>query len=102
MAQSLPAHAPSNPTVWPPLLVIHGGKDHTVAASNGHAAVRVWAEAAGARPLALRGVQRGQRHAMTITDFKAGAATVAATVGVVVTVTVAVSVAAGVSSWWSP
>lgn len=80
LAQSLPAHAKSNATPWPPLLVIHGGRDQTVAASNGHAAVRVWAEAGGASPLALRGVQRGQRHAMTITDFKAGAATVASLV----------------------
>jgi poly(hydroxyalkanoate) depolymerase family esterase len=80
VAQALPAHAPSDPTPWPPLLVIHGGRDRTVAASNGHAAVRVWAEAAGASPLALRSVQRGQRHAMTVTDFKAGGATVASLV----------------------
>ena len=71
VAQPLPAHAVSHPTSWPPLLVIHGGRDRTVAASNGHGAVRVWAEAAGASPLAVRSVQRGQRHAMTVTDFKA-------------------------------
>ena len=80
VAQSLPAHPPSSPVSWPPLLVIHGGKDQTVAASNGYAAVRVWAEAAGAIPLAPRVVQRGKRHAMTVTDFKAGAATVASLV----------------------
>ena len=71
VAGPLPAHAASHPTSWPPLLVIHGGRDRTVAASNGHGAVRVWAEAAGASPLAVRSVQRGQRHAMTVTDFKA-------------------------------
>ena len=76
-AKPLPAHAPSEPAAWPPLLVIHGGKDRTVEASNGDAAVRVWAQAAGATPLALRSVQRGKRHAMTVTDFKAGGTTVA-------------------------
>ena len=33
---------------WPPLMVIHGGLDRVVAASNGQAAVQAWAEAAGA------------------------------------------------------
>jgi poly(hydroxyalkanoate) depolymerase family esterase len=80
VADALPARAPAAPTDWPPLLVIHGGKDRTVAASNGHAAVRVWAEAAGASPLALRSVQRGQRHAMTVTDYKAGKAIAASLV----------------------
>ncbi len=42
----------------------------------------MWADAAGASPLALRSVQRGQRHAMTVTDFKAGRATVATLVEV--------------------
>jgi len=81
-ARALPAHAPSHPSALPPLLVIHGGKDRTVAASNGHAAVRVWADAAGASPLALRTVQRGKRHAMTVTDFKAAGAVVASLVEV--------------------
>lgn len=81
-ATPLPAVPPSLPRAWPPLLVIHGGKDRTVAASNGQAAVRVWADAAGASPLALRSVQRGQRHAMTVTDFKAGRSTVATLVEV--------------------
>jgi poly(hydroxyalkanoate) depolymerase family esterase len=82
VADALPARAPAAPTAWPPLLVIHGGKDRTVAASNGHAAVRVWAEAAGASPLALRSVQRGQRHAMTVTDYKVGKAIAASLVEV--------------------
>lgn len=55
---------------WPPLLVIQGGLDHLVAASNGHAAAQVWADAAEARPSASRVVQRGNRYAMTVTDFK--------------------------------
>lgn len=81
-ATPLPAGWPSAPNAWPPLLVIHGGKDRTVAPSNGQAAVRVWADAAGASPVALRRVQRGQRHAMTVTDFKAGRNTVATLVEV--------------------
>lgn len=67
-ARSLPIGPPSDAPSWPPLLVIHGGKDRTVAASNGHAAVKVWAEASGAAALATRRVQRGQRHAMAVTD----------------------------------
>jgi poly(hydroxyalkanoate) depolymerase family esterase len=79
-ATPLPASSPSSSSAWPPLLVIHGGRDRTVAASNGQAAVRVWAEAAGASPLALRSVQRGQRHAMTVTDFKTRTGVVASLV----------------------
>lgn len=55
---------------WPPLLVIHGGADAVVSASNGMAAAQVWAAATEARPAKARTVQRGQRHAMTVTDFK--------------------------------
>lgn len=54
---------------WPPLLVIHGSADRVVAPGNGRAAVRLWAEAAGAKAGAPRTVQRGRRHAMTISDF---------------------------------
>ncbi len=82
VADALPAGPSSQSPGWPPLLVIHGGKDRTVAASNGHAAVRVWAAAAGASPIALRSVQRGKRHAMTVTDFKAAGGTVASLVEV--------------------
>lgn len=56
---------------WPPLLVIHGGADRVVCATNGHAAARLWAEAAGAQPSASRRVRRGKRHEMVVTDFKA-------------------------------
>ena len=81
-AKALPAAAPAMTAGWPPLLVIHGGKDRTVAASNGEAAVRIWAEAVGASPVALRKVQRGKRHAMSVTDFKAGRSTVATLIDV--------------------
>ena len=64
-------------TTWPPLLVIHGRADTVVAARNGRAAAQLWADAAGARTTAARGVQRGKRHAMTLTDFKAKGKTVA-------------------------
>lgn len=57
-------------TSWPPLMVIHGGADLTVSASNGRAAVQVWADAAGAQPGPSRTVQRGKRYPMTVTDYK--------------------------------
>ena len=57
-------------TTWPPLMVIHGGTDPMVSASNGRAAVQVWADAAGAQAGPPRTVQRGKRHPMTVTDFK--------------------------------
>ena len=82
VARSLPPGTASNSTSWPPLLVIHGGKDRTVSASNGHAAVRVWAEAAGASAVTQRKIQRGKQHAMAVTDFIAGSATVASLVEV--------------------
>ncbi len=69
-------------TAWPPLMVIHGGMDPVVSASNGHAAAQVWADAAGARASTARSVQRGQRHAMTVTDFKRKGSTVATLVEV--------------------
>ena len=63
---------------WPPLLVIHGDADRVVAASNAHATVQVWADAAGAQAAPPRSVQRGARLPMTVTDYKRGA-TVACT-----------------------
>ncbi|CAN5697083.1 hypothetical protein BH11PSE7_BH11PSE7_16550 [soil metagenome] len=67
---------------WPPLMVIHGSADPVVAASNGRAAVQVWADAAGAKERAARVVQRGKRYPMTVTEFKRGAATPATLVEV--------------------
>lgn len=61
----------------PPLLVIHGGADAVVSPHNGRAAAQVWADAAGARAGSTRAVQRGQRHPMSVTDFKHRGDTVA-------------------------
>ena len=62
---------------WPPLLVIHGSADTVVSPHNGQAAVQVWAQATGARAGAVRKQQRGQRHAMSLVDFKRRGTTVA-------------------------
>jgi poly(hydroxyalkanoate) depolymerase family esterase len=78
----LEATSPSGGLSRPPLLVIHGGADHIVSASNGQAAVEVWAEAAGAQAGKKRTVQRGHRHPMTVTDFKCKGRTVATLVEV--------------------
>ena len=73
-ADAAPANAhgpaPFNDAPWPPLLVIHGSADRVVAPSNGDAAAQLWADAAGAERMPSRTVQRGQRRAMTVTDFK--------------------------------
>ncbi|MGC4060208.1 MAG: PHB depolymerase family esterase [Aquabacterium sp.] len=74
---STPAPSPGTTAPWPPLLVIHGASDKVVVASNGRDAVQAWADAVGARAMATRGVQRGQRYAMTVTDFKYKGHTVA-------------------------
>jgi poly(3-hydroxybutyrate) depolymerase len=55
----------------PALLVIHGSADHVVAPSNGTEAARLWAETEGAKPGTSRTVQRGARHAMQVTDYRA-------------------------------
>ena len=70
-------HALPTGTALPPLLVIQGSADAIVAPRNGHTAAQWWADAAHAIPGATRTVQRGQRHAMQLTDFRAGARTVA-------------------------
>lgn len=67
---------------WPPLMVIHGSLDRVVAASNGHAAVQAWADAAGARAGKGRSVQRGSRYSANVTDFKRRGNTVATLVEV--------------------
>lgn len=61
---------PDAPVAWPPLLVIHGSEDRVVARENARAAAALWAGATGARAAAPRLVQRGQRYAMTVCDFK--------------------------------
>ncbi len=67
----LDADAAAMAAHWPALLVVHGGADTIVKPSNGVAAVQAWAEAAGAKPGAPRAVQRGQRMAMQVTDYRA-------------------------------
>ena len=61
---------------WPPLLVIHGDADLVVSPQNGRAAAQAWADAAQATAAVARSVQRGKRHAMSVTDFKRRGATV--------------------------
>lgn len=67
---------------WPALLVIQGGQDRVVAPRNGEAAALAWAQAAGAAPGAVRTVQRGQRYAMQVTDYRARGRTMATLVQV--------------------
>lgn len=62
---------------WPPLMVIHGTHDRVVSPANAMAAVEAWAQAAGARAGTPRRLQRGQRHAVTRTDYKHRGRTVA-------------------------
>ena len=71
---TVPRAVPPDPAAppWPPLLVIQGRLDPVVSPANATAAVLAWAAAAGARPLAPRQVQRGQRYPMAVTDFKTG------------------------------
>jgi poly(hydroxyalkanoate) depolymerase family esterase len=76
-ARPLPATPVAMAAVWPPLLVVHGVSDRVVSSSNGQAAARVWAGAAGARVLDGRSVQRGKRYPMTVTDYKLSRGTVA-------------------------
>ena len=71
-AQPVLAKPTIEPASWPPLLVIHGGIDPVVSAKNGRDAVHLWADACGAQASQARNVQRGQRHAMTVTDFMLG------------------------------
>jgi len=74
LAGTAAAHAAGQ---WPPLLVIHGDADTVVAASNAQDAVALWAGVAGASAGPPRHLQRGQRRAMTVTDYRVRTATVA-------------------------
>lgn len=54
----------------PALLVIHGAADHVVAPVNGAEAAARWGERVGAKASKPRRVQRGNRYAATITDYR--------------------------------
>lgn len=60
----------------PPLLVLHGDADHVVSVRNGADTALLWAQALGARAGAVRTLQRGQRHATRVTEFKTRGRTV--------------------------
>lgn len=77
ITKPLPPTAAASGAGLPPLLVIHGREDTVVAPSNGQAAVKAWAEAAGAVGGPQRTLQRGKRHAAQVTDFKRGGSTAA-------------------------
>jgi poly(hydroxyalkanoate) depolymerase family esterase len=68
--------APAANGAWPPLLVIHGLHDRMVAPGNARAAAEAWADAVGAHAGTPRRVQRGQRYAATLTEYKLGGDTV--------------------------
>ena len=60
----------------PPLLVVHGDADGVVSLRNAAVTAALWAQALGARAGPERTLQRGKRHAMQVTDFKARGRTV--------------------------
>ena len=69
---SAQGEAPTDPAAepWPPLLVIQGGSDPVVSPGNGAAVAQLWADRLGATAGMPRELRRGQRHPMTVTDFK--------------------------------
>lgn len=71
-----PAAAPA--LALPPLLIVQGDADSVVAAQNGRATAQLWSEALGARPGAVRSVQRGGRYATRVTEYHLGGRTVVA------------------------
>ena len=76
-----PANGPLTPLAagapLPALLVIQGSADHLVAPINGTDAARLWAAREAATAGQPRTVQRGTRHAATVTDYRAGGRLVA-------------------------
>lgn len=69
-AGALKTRQPLLPPALPPLLVVHGDADGVVSPRNATATAALWAEALGASAGPVRTLQRGQRHAMQVTDFK--------------------------------
>lgn len=62
----------------PPLLVVHGDADGVVSVRNAAATALLWADVLGAKAGAIRTLQRGQRYATRVTEFKARGRTVVA------------------------
>jgi poly(hydroxyalkanoate) depolymerase family esterase len=67
-----PAVPAARAGAWPALLVIHGDADRVVSIRNAHLAVERWAQQGGASAQATRRLQRGQRHPVSLTDYRAG------------------------------
>ena len=55
----------------PPLLILHGDADNVVRVRNAAATAVLWAESLGARAGPVRTMQRGRRHAVRVTEYKA-------------------------------
>lgn len=55
----------------PPLLILHGDADHVVSVRNAAATAELWAQSLGARAGTVRTLQRGRRHAVRVTEYKA-------------------------------
>lgn len=55
----------------PPLLILHGDADPVVSVRNAAATAVLWAQPLGARAGPVRTLQRGKRHAVRVTEFKA-------------------------------
>jgi poly(hydroxyalkanoate) depolymerase family esterase len=74
------ALAPAAPPALalPPLLIVHGDADGVVALQSARAAAQLWGEALGARPGAVRRLQRGKRHATRRTEYRLRGRTVVA------------------------
>ncbi|RVU49395.1 extracellular catalytic domain type 1 short-chain-length polyhydroxyalkanoate depolymerase [Rubrivivax rivuli] len=83
--RTAPARAPvpgAGDAAWPPLLVIHGDADGVVSPANGRSAAEAWAQATGAQAVPSTTVRRGQRRAMTVTQFKRAGVTASALMAV--------------------
>jgi poly(3-hydroxybutyrate) depolymerase len=65
-----PRPNPDAGVTWPALLVIQGDADGLVAPSNARAAATWWAAASGAAAVSESRLRRGQRHPVTLTDYK--------------------------------
>ncbi len=73
-----PVPGAAQPAALPPLLVLHGDADGVVSVRNAAATASLWAQTLGARAGPVRTLQRGQRHATQVTEFKARGRTVVA------------------------